>query len=67
MWREPEEEFAMQYVAPTVKHGGGSVLLWGCMASTGVGGLEFIYGIMNGESYKDILDKHLQSSGQKLI
>ncbi len=34
-------------MVPTVKHGGGSVLMWGCMSAAGVGELHFIDGIMN--------------------
>ena len=31
---------------PTVKHGGGSIMLWGCLAAGGTGALHKIDGIM---------------------
>ncbi len=31
----------------TVKHGGGSVMVWGCMSAAGTGELQFIEGTMN--------------------
>jgi hypothetical protein len=31
---------------PTVKHGGGSIMLWGCFAGGGTGALHKIDGIM---------------------
>ena len=49
-------------MVPTVKHGGGSALMWGCMSAAGVGGLHFIDGIMNSQMYCSILKtKMLQS------
>ena len=39
---------------PTVKHGGGSILLWGCFAAGGAGALHKIDGIMRRENYVDI-------------
>lgn len=40
---------------PTVKHGGGSVMVWGCMSAGGVGKLHFIEGTMNHQTYIAIL------------
>ncbi len=34
-------------VMPTVKHGGGNVIVWGCMNAAGVGELYFIEGNIN--------------------
>ncbi len=28
VWRQPGEEYKDKYVLPTVKHGGGSVMVW---------------------------------------
>uniref|UniRef100_A0AAZ3RDC3 Tc1-like transposase DDE domain-containing protein n=1 Tax=Oncorhynchus tshawytscha TaxID=74940 RepID=A0AAZ3RDC3_ONCTS len=40
---------------PTVKHGGGSIMLWGCFSAAGTGSLVRIEGKMNGAKYREIL------------
>ncbi|GFV43210.1 transposable element Tcb1 transposase [Trichonephila clavipes] len=65
VWRKPNTELEKQYLTSTVKHGGGSVLVWGCMAANEVGKLCFIVGIMTAHTYIDILCHNLQSSAQK--
>ncbi len=42
MWRQPGEEYKDKCVLPTVKHGGGIVMVWGCMSAAGTGELQFI-------------------------
>ncbi len=37
-------------MVPTMKYGGGSVLMWGCMSAAGVGELHFIDGIINSQN-----------------
>ena len=37
VWRKVNAENDVANVTPTVKHGGGSVMLWGCMSAYGVG------------------------------
>ncbi len=43
---------------PTVKHGGGSVMLWGCFAASGPGWLALIDGTMNSALYQKILKEN---------
>ena len=51
----------------TVKHGGGSIMVWGCMSSFGPGQLHQVEGIMNSAMYRDILRKHLLPSATSLF
>ncbi len=37
VWRQPGEEYKDKCVLPTVKHGGGSVMVWGCMSAASTG------------------------------
>lgn len=66
IWRCKNSAFAQQNVISTVKHGGGSVMVWGCMAASGVGNLVFIESTMNKTDYLTILKDNLQPSVDKL-
>lgn len=57
VWRKPNTEFDVKNLRPTVKHGGGGVMVWGCMSSNGVGNLHIIDRIMDRFVYLDILKK----------
>ncbi len=52
---------------PTVKHGGGSIMVWGCMTTAGTGELQFIEGNMDSNMYCDILKQKMMPSFQKLF
>ena len=54
--RPSGEREAARYLRPTVKHGGGNVLVWGCFSANGLGPLVEVNGIMKAHSYKEILD-----------
>uniref|UniRef100_A0AAZ3S5D3 Transposable element Tc1 transposase n=2 Tax=Oncorhynchus tshawytscha TaxID=74940 RepID=A0AAZ3S5D3_ONCTS len=41
---------------PTVKHCGGSIMLWGCFSAAGTGRLVRNKEKMNGAKYREILD-----------
>ncbi len=64
--RQPGEEYKDKCVLPTVKHGGGSVMVWGCMSAAGTGELQFIEGTMNANMYCDILKQSMIPSLQRL-
>lgn len=62
VWRKPNDELNMKNVVPTVKHGGGNVMVWGCMAASGVGKLHFIESTMDRWIYLDVLKTNLRQS-----
>ena len=51
---------------PTVKHGGGNVMVWVCTSAAGTGELNFIEGNMNSNTYCEILQQSMIPSLQKL-
>jgi hypothetical protein len=57
--RRPGEEFLDRNVKKTVKHGGGSVNVWGCITPGGVGCLHCVVGNMNADQYCKILTESL--------
>jgi hypothetical protein len=65
-WRKKGEACKPKNTIPTVKHGGGSIMLWGCFAARETVALHKIDGIMWEENYVDILKQHLKTSVRKL-
>ena len=49
VWKKPGN-------IPSVKHGGGSIMLWECFSAAGTGKLVRIEGKMNKAKYREILD-----------
>jgi len=54
--------FHKKNIIPTVKHGEGSVLVWGCFAALGPGRLAIIDGTMNSALYQKILKENVLPS-----
>ena len=53
------EEFVDDYVQSTVKHGGGGIMVWGCITAHGVDFLTKVEGRLNGSAYIDLLGNNL--------
>lgn len=66
VWRKTNEEMLPQHLRPTVKHGGGHVMVWGACSAAGVGNLHFIEGNMDKHQYLNILKENLKQSAEKL-
>ncbi|GBO06988.1 hypothetical protein AVEN_255366-1 [Araneus ventricosus] len=66
VWRKPNSELEMKNLTPSVKHGGGSQMVWGCMSAVGVGNLHFIDEMMDKYMYLGILKQNLKQSAEKM-
>uniref|UniRef100_A0A8C7LE52 Transposase n=1 Tax=Oncorhynchus kisutch TaxID=8019 RepID=A0A8C7LE52_ONCKI len=59
IWRKPG-------TISTVKHSGGSIMLWGCFSEAGTWRLVRIEAKMNSAKYRDIIDENLLQSTQDI-
>ena len=66
VWCKPNTSHHPKSTSPTVKHGGGSIMLWGCFSSAGTGKLVRIEGMMDGAKYREILEGNLFQSSRDL-
>lgn len=74
VWRKKGSAHDPKHTSSSVKHGGGNVMAWACMASSGTGSLIFIDDVthdgsskMNSEVYRNILSANLKKDATKLI
>jgi transposase len=61
-WKRAGEGLSARLVAPTLKFGGGSIMMWGCFCWNGVGYGCKIDGRMDANLYCQILEEELQQS-----
>ena len=66
VWRKRNAEYNPKNTIPTVKHGSGNLMLWGCFSAKGIARLHRIEGRMNGAMYRKILGDNLLPSVRAL-
>ncbi len=73
-WDKDEPANDPKHIASSVKHGGGGVMAWACMAVSGTGSLNFTDDLMydnssrmNLEGYKTILPTNIQENATRFI
>lgn len=66
IWKKQNEKLSRRLVRPTIKFGGGNIMVWGCMTALGVGMAHRIDGRMTAKDYVNILNTSLVGSMQKL-
>uniref|UniRef100_A0A8C5Q5S0 Transposase n=1 Tax=Leptobrachium leishanense TaxID=445787 RepID=A0A8C5Q5S0_9ANUR len=62
VWRKKRYSTPTSKPHPTVKHGGGSIMVWGCFAASGPGRIVVIDGKINSRVYQDILQENVRPS-----
>ncbi len=62
VWWRPGEEYQENCALPTVKHGGGSIMAWGCMTTAGTGELQFFV-LWHSEAEDDALPSETRPYG----
>uniref|UniRef100_A0A4W5LHM9 Tc1-like transposase DDE domain-containing protein n=1 Tax=Hucho hucho TaxID=62062 RepID=A0A4W5LHM9_9TELE len=66
VWRRRNAAYDPKNTIPTVKHGGGNIMLWGCFSAMGTGQLHRIKGTMDRAMYRQILGENLLPSARAL-
>uniref|UniRef100_A0AAQ4RHL8 Transposase Tc1-like domain-containing protein n=1 Tax=Gasterosteus aculeatus aculeatus TaxID=481459 RepID=A0AAQ4RHL8_GASAC len=66
VWRKAGTGHHLANTIPTVKDGGGSIMLWGCFSAGATGRLVRIEGEMNAAMYRDIFDENMLQSALDL-
>ncbi|XP_057673496.1 ras-related protein Rab-40C isoform X1 [Corythoichthys intestinalis] len=66
VWKRKNTELHLKNTIPTVKHGGGNIMLWGCFSAKGPGRLICVKERINGTMYREILSENLFPSAWAL-
>ncbi|KAK3511520.1 hypothetical protein QTP70_008979 [Hemibagrus guttatus] len=66
VWRRRNAAYDPKNTIPTIKHGRGNIMLWGCFSAKGTGQLHHIKVTMDGAMYCQILGENLLPSARAL-
>uniref|UniRef100_A0AAR2J9J3 Transposase Tc1-like domain-containing protein n=1 Tax=Pygocentrus nattereri TaxID=42514 RepID=A0AAR2J9J3_PYGNA len=66
VWCKSNTAYHPEHTIPTVKHGGGSIMVWACFSSAGTGKMVKMDGKMDGAKYRTILEENLLESAKDL-
>ncbi|CAJ0951315.1 unnamed protein product [Ranitomeya imitator] len=66
VWRKGNTAHHPEHTIPTVKHGGGSIMVWACFSSAGTRKMVKTDGKMDGAKYGTILEENLLESAKDL-
>lgn len=64
---KPQKRGQQRPSLPTQRHGGGTVMFWGCISVSSVGSLVEVQGTMNQSKYIEVLNDYACPSGDNLI
>lgn len=65
--RRPQgERYSKEFVLPSYKHEGGSLMFWGCIGWSGQGILKLVEGTLTGRAYAELLEEVIPPSLEKL-
>lgn len=64
-WKKGNQSYDPRILSPTVKHGGGNIMIWGCMTWDGPGSVNKIEGKMDTALYIKIIDECLPNTLEK--
>ncbi len=65
--RLAKERYKKECLTPTVKHGGGNIMVWGGISTKGVTQLKRVEGIMDKKMYHSILVYRAIPEGKRLL